>query len=749
MSTDLVSHIVSHSLFKELDEGTLAGLERELDRVRLARGEVLLCQGDPGEALYILIRGRLGVKIGNPDGTDTEVDELEPGVSVGDMELLTGRACVATVYALEDAELVRFSRSGFERLTEEQPQAVAEFAQTLRPRFQRAQLAGILSALLGELDVQAIHDLQSRLEWLHLRSGTILFDQGDAVVADDAMYIVVQGRLRFVARGPDGGPTMVGEASSGDSIGEFALVTGEARTATVYAVRDTDVVRISRPLFEHLLAHYPQMMRRIAQVIIRREQRLTRAPSGESTTALALVLVPAGPDVPLAAFGRRLADTLAAFGPTLYLDAEGFDRAYGKAGMSQTAEDHPANLVLMAWLGEREREFQYILYEADRTWSPWAQRCLRQADTVLLVGRAGGDPTPGVVERARTDTRACASPRTELVLLHPDHTVRPAGTREWLQCHTVSAHHHVRLGVAQDVERLVRRLTGRALGLVLSGGGARGFGHIGAIRALEEAGLQVDLVGGTSMGALVGGAYALGYDHEGMHDLAVRFGSPKALFDYTLPLVSFMKTGKVTRLLERIAQDAQIEDLWRPFFCVSCNLSRSEQVVHRAGPVWQCIRASLAIPGVFAPLLQDGNLLVDGGMINNLPIDVMRALCPGGTVIGVDVGAASTASPAQGKEEAYKFGPSVSGWRVLWSRVNPLIPRIRVPSILGSLMHATQVNSCSRLAATQHLADLVVSLPVESFGMLDFAAHEAIIERGYQATRQALEGWTPTHTPRL
>jgi CRP-like cAMP-binding protein len=299
------------------------------------------------------------------------VDELEPGVSVGDMELLTGRACVATVYALEDAELVRFSRAGFDRLAEERPAAVAQFAQTLRPRFQRAQLAGILSGLLGELDAQSVHDLQSHLEWLHLRSGTILFDQGDAVAADDAMYIVVQGRLRFVARGPDGTQTMAGEASSGDSIGEFALVTGEARTATVYAVRDTDVVRISRPLFEHMLAHYPQMMRRIAQVIIQREQRLTRTPAGKSTTALALALVPAGPDVPLAAFGRRLADTLASFGATLYLDAERFDSAYGKAGMSQTAEDHPANGVLMAWLGEREREVRYIVYEVDRTWSPW------------------------------------------------------------------------------------------------------------------------------------------------------------------------------------------------------------------------------------------------------------------------------------------------------------------------------------------------------------------------------------------
>jgi predicted acylesterase/phospholipase RssA len=437
-----------------------------------------------------------------------------------------------------------------------------------------------------------------------------------------------------------------------------------------------------------------------------------------------------------------LADTLANFGLTLYLDAEGFDRAYGKAGMSQAAEDHPANLVLMAWLGEREREFQYILYETDRALSSWTERCLRQADTVLLVGKAGGDPAPGAVESVMRGAHTHA--RTELVLLHPDSTKRPAGTREWLHRtgRALSAHHHVRLGAPQDVGRLARRLTGQALGLVLSGGGARGFGHIGAIRALEEAGLQVDLVGGTSMGALVGGAYALGYDYDGMHDLSVRFGSPKALFDYTLPLVSFMETSKVTRLLQRMAQGAQVEDLWQPFFCVSCNLSRGTQVVHQSGQVWQCIRASLAIPGVFSPVLVDGDLLVDGGTMNNLPIDVMRDLCQAGTVIGVDV------SPAKAKAQTYDFGPSVSGWQVLWSRINPLIPRLKVPSILGSLVRATEVNSRYRVAATRHLADLIVPLPVEDFGMLDFAAHEAIIKRGYEATRQALEGWTPAHTAR-
>jgi NTE family protein/lysophospholipid hydrolase len=725
----LAARIASTDLFRALDAATLEALEVELELVHLPGGEVLLKQGEPAGALYVLTHGRLGVKIRHPDGTEIGVDELDPGVTVGDMELLTGSRCFATVFALEDTELVRLSKAGFSRLSETHPQVVNEFTQTLLPRFQRAQLSGTLSSLFGQLDAATVHALQSEMEWVHLPAGEILMRQGDP---GDAMYIIVQGRVRFLVQSPDGIERSVGEAGAGECVGEFALLTDDTRTATVCAVRDTDVVRLSRPVFDRLVQRYPQMMREIARIMIRRRQRSLRAE--ESPRATNFAIVPTGPDVPLSKFGRRLAATLGAFGETLHMSAERFDRAYGGT-VSQTSQSHAANLVLTAWLNEREREYRYIVYETDASWSPWTRRCLRQADMILLVGQAGSDPARGEIEVAMQ--RPAGDRRTELVLLHPTDAQYPEGTALWLEKRHVRAHHHVRANNDRDMDRLVRRITGRALGLVLSGGGARGFGHVGAIRALEETGLYADIVGGTSMGALVGGLYALGFDYERLFALAETFSSRKALFDYTLPLVSIFRTEKVTNLLVQMSKDVQVEDLWLPYYCVSCNVTQGNELVHWEGPLWESIRASLAIPGVFSPVLKSGDLLVDGGTINNFPLDVMRGFCEGGTIIGIDV------TRDRSQTEQYDFGPSVSGWQVLWSRINPFAPRIQVPSILNNLARTMDVNSAYRIAATRHLADLIIRLPVESFGTLDFPSYEEIIRIGYEATRTCLEKWRP------
>jgi predicted acylesterase/phospholipase RssA/CRP-like cAMP-binding protein len=730
--TGLVGRITSNELFRGLDQATLEALEEELELVHLPADESLLRQGEPGDALYVLTHGCLSVKVRNPDGTETAVDRLDAGMTVGDMELLTGKECVATVYASGDAELVRFSKAGFDRLAEEHPQVVNSFAQTILPRFHRAQLLGILTALFGELDAEAIHDLQSRMEWVHLRSGAVLVRQGDP---GDAMYIIVQGRLRFVVESADGVERATGELGAGETVGEFALLTDDTRTATVYAIRDSEVVRLSRSVFDSLLLEYPHVMTEIARIMSKRRQRSIRVSPTERTAATTIAIVPTGADVPLSEFSQRLAEVLQALGPTLHLSAERFNSAYGKAGACQTCEEHATNVVLVAWLSEREREYRYIIYETDGTWSPWTERCLRQADCILIVGRADSDSALGEIEMAMRGSPV--EVRTELVLLQAEDARLPGGTSEWLGKRQVRAHHHVRMRSVRDFKRLARRVTGHALGLVLSGGGARGFGHVGAIRAIEEAGLEVDIVGGTSMGSLAGGLYALGFDWESLYELAESYASREALFDYTIPLVSFFETKKITNLLVGLSRGAHIEDLWLPYFCVSCNLSRGAEVVHRQGLLWESMRASMAIPGVFAPLLQSGDLLVDGGAINNFPIDVMRDICGTGTVIGID------ASPADCKLEEYDFGPSISGWQVLRKRLNPFGEPMQVPSVLSILVRTLDVNGMYRTAAIRHLADLVVALPVEEFGILEFESYERIVDIGYTATRRALEEWKP------
>jgi len=175
-----------------------------------------------------------------------------------------------------------------------------------------------------------------------------------------------------------------------------------------------------------------------------------------------------------------------------------------------------------------------------------------------------------------------------------DDCAQPAGTLAWLEKRRVHAHHHLRMRNDQDWRRLVRRLTGRATGLALSGGAARGNAHIGVIRALEEAGVEIDLIGGTSMGALVGALLTMDAPAQRMVDFGRTFSARRKLLDLTLPLVSFLTSGRVTAVLRALCGEVQIEDLWRPFVCVSSNLTRAEPLVHTTGSLWHALRASTA-----------------------------------------------------------------------------------------------------------------------------------------------------------
>lgn len=729
-SSPLVARIVEHELFRSLDRLALADLASELTLVRLAPGDSLFRQGDPGDGMYVLVEGSLSVRFLHTDGVETVVNELLPLVSVGEIALLTGQPRTATVVATTASELVRLSQAGFARLAQSHPMAVHEFAQTIVPSLHRTQLAGILTDLLGPIEARALHSIQAALVWRHLPAGEILFRQGEP---GDALAIVVNGRLRIVATQPDGEPRTVGEVSRGECVGEFALLTGRPRSATVCAIRDADVVLLSQELFERLLGQYPRAMLRIARFVVDHAQGATRHADSATTTTFALI--PAGPSAPLAEVARRLAEALSAYGPTLHLSAERLDQVFSRASAAQAGTGQPADVALKGWLSEQEAFYRYIVYQGDQAWSPWTRRCLGQADRALLVASATDDPAPGPIEVEWR--RNGGQARAELVLVHPDDRARPIGTAAWLASRQVHTHHHLRLGASGDFGRLARRLTGRALGLVLSGGGARGHAHIGAIRALEEAGIAVDMIGGTSMGALIGAGYATGRSYQQMVDLAATFSARRRVFDFTLPLTSFMAGRKIASLYRELFEDAQIEDLWRPFFAISSNLSRAEPVVHQRGSIWSAVRSSTAIPGVFAPTLLEGDVLVDGGVMNNFPIDVMRLDYEAGTVLGVNV------SPPTEKLKNYRFGESVSGWQVLWSHISPFGGRLRAPSLLASLIRATEINGAYKVRAPafQRMADLIVQPPVVRFHPLAFEAYREIIEVGYTATRAELAEW--------
>jgi len=324
-------------------------------------------------------------------------------------------------------------------------------------------------------------------------------------------------------------------------------------------------------------------------------------------------------------------------------------------------------------------------------------------------------------------------PRIELVLLHPRETDMPTGTEAWLRQRRLDSFHHIRLGDRKHIQRLARRFSGTARGLVFSGGGARGFAHLGVQRAIEEHDLDIDYIGGSSMGGLLGGAMALGLNAAEVAQLCSSFANSRALFDYTLPITSMMASRKLTAFCHRVYRKVYIEDLWIPFFCVSSNLTNGQEVLHQRGFLWKAIRSTISLPGVFSPVpTLQGDLLIDGAVLNTFPVDVMRKELAGGHVIGVNV------SQIDEVREVYNYGTSLSGWSTLLSRLNPFTQRIKAPKIIEILLRSTDIKSIQRLNETRESLDLLIEPEVSSIPLLEFKSFARIADIGYAEAQRTL-----------
>jgi predicted acylesterase/phospholipase RssA/CRP-like cAMP-binding protein len=576
-----------------------------------------------------------------------------------------------------------------------------------------------LFQVLGEPELTALRD---QVDVVFLAGGETLFRQGEP---GDSLYVVVSGRLGVLLElsGETGARTLA-ELGRGESVGEMALLAEEPRSASVIAIRDTTLVRLSRQAFERVVAGNPRAMMQLARTLVARLRRTGRGEPQRRVSTIAAVA--AGQDVPLHNFITRLAAALAPAGSTLYLTASRVDAYFG----AQAAEsgDQTTQARVNAWLDAQERHYRFVIYEAGTPESAWTARCLRQADRVLLVARPGSNADPCV--RALAGSRA----QPEAVLLHESCARRPSGTARWLDTLHLSACHHVCVAERRDYERLARMLTGRNVGLVLSGGGARGFAHIGVIRALREAGIPIDRVGGTSMGAAIAAQVALGLDYSAMVDLNRLWTTLDPLNDKTVPLVSLMTGRKLERLLSTMFGEIEIEDLWIQYFSVAANLTLAEPVIQQRGQLRRTLRASMSIPGMAPPVCEGGNLIVDGGVLNNLPGDVMRQL-GAAIVIAVNV------SPEKDLPVDPSLREAPSARRILWSRVKPFGKPTEFPSLLAIMMRTVMLSSIHGMHEMRRKADLFIEPALEEFHIFDWQLLERIVEAGYRFAQKRIEEW--------
>ncbi|XP_034454293.1 neuropathy target esterase isoform X3 [Hippoglossus hippoglossus] len=764
-------------------------------------GAVLARQGDQDASLHFVLSGCLHVyqrMINKQEAVCLFV--THPGEMVGQLAVLTGEPLIFTIKAVRDCTYLKISKSDFYEIMREQPSVVLSAAHTVAIR---------MSPFVRQMDFA--------IDWMAVEAGRALYRQDDR---SDCTYIVLNGRLRSVIRKANGKKELVGEYGRGDLIGVVEALTKQPRATTVHAVRDTELVKLPEGTLNNIKRRYPQVVTRLIHLLgqkILGNLQQGRGPFSGSALSLpsmttsadvtnpasnlsTVAVLPVCDEVPINAFNLELSHALSAIGPTLLLTSEIIRERLGASALDSIHEYR-----LSGWLAQQEDINRIVLYQTDNTMTPWTQRCIRQADCILIVGLGDQEPALGQLEQMLENTAVRAL--KQLILLHKEDGPGPSRTVEWLNMRSwCSGHLHLKCPRRvfsrrspsklqrdvyekvfektadrhSDFSRLARVLTGNSIALVLGGGGARGCSHVGVIKAMEEAGIPIDIVGGTSIGSFIGALYAEERSAVRTKQRAREWSKAmnsvfKTVLDLTYPITSMFSGSAFNTSIYKVFHDKQAEDLWLPYFNVTTDITASAMRVHQDGCVWRYVRASasytpylpplcdpkdghllvdgcyvnnvpgslwryvrasMTLSGYLPPLCdpKDGNLLMDGGYINNLPADIARNM-GARTVIAIDVG-------SQDETDLCNYGDSLSGWWLLWKRINPWAEKVKVPDMAEIQSRLAYVSCVRQLEVVKKSAYCeYIRPPIDRFKTMDFGKFDEIYDVGFQHGKLVFTGW--------
>ncbi|KAK7058594.1 phosphatidylcholine and lysophosphatidylcholine phospholipase [Paramarasmius palmivorus] len=765
--------------------GYMSGLDNEVEMLYFPAGSTLARAGEHDTGLFYVIEGFLDILLPEPESerssggaksttsefshnTDSSRKDnrkhlftVKPGGIAGYLASLCHTPSYVDIIAKTDTFVGFLPSPALERILEKSPIVLLTLAK---------RLISLLSPLVLHIDAS--------LDWMQVNAGQVLWRPNDT---SDSFYIVINGRLRVITEKDDGGVRIVGEYGQGDTVGELDVITSSTRRNTAHAIRDTELIRMPRTL---LLRRIASRVRDEVDASSHTQSRNgSNTEQGYNNNLKTVAILPVTRHVPVEAFAKKLQAALEGIGAsTAYLTQASMSSHLGRHAFTRMGK-----LKAAGWLADQEQRYRTVLYVVDSAVnSNWTQTCIRQADCVMVVGM-GDDPTMGEYERLLLSMKTTA--RKELILLHPNRSVVPGSTREWLKNRPwIHQHIHVELpGLAvpiskitmpkdpdpmeklknlkdkvqneiqkyrggshdprpqrlphvNDFSRLARRICGKSIGLVLGGGGARGIAHLGLIRALEEYGIPIDHIGGTSIGSFIGGLYAREGDILSSSGRAKQFSGRmgniwRILSDVTYPIVAYTTGHEFNRSIYKAFYDLHIEDMWLPFFCNTTNINTSRMEIHDTGYAWRFVRGSMTLVGLLPPLCHNGNMLVDGGYVDNLPVSAMLGM-GASAVFACDVGSIDDNSPRN-------FGDSVSGWWLFINRWNPFSNARNIPAITEIQSRLAYVSSVKTLEEAKVTPGcLYIQMPVQEYGTLQFGKFEEIQKVGYDAAIKILDKWS-------
>lgn len=573
-------------------------------------------------------------------------------------------------------------------------------------------------------------ELKSAMRPRRIGRGETLIEKGDPA---DVLFVVNFGL--FEVKGEAG---VVAEIGAGQLVGEIGFFAGERRSAEVVAARDSEVLEISRAGFDALASRLPEVRRAVTRSLARRLAEVAERARGSR------VARPVGPSRAVAVVGAGSGGAPEAFVAALRAaGARAGARILTGADARQHFADREADRYAIAnWLAGVERENDLVICVADAGLTAWTHAAVRSADQLLLVAE-GAATAPGEAESFALEFFPPA--RRRLVRLHARRVGAVEATSQWLALREAATTHHLAMQDGDDFRGLLRFMAGRATGFVAGGGGAFGPAHVGVFKAFQESGVVFDMFGGSSVGAAMTAAFALLKSPEEIeantHDIFIRRA---ALKRWTLPRYGLLDHTALDEALRRRYGETLIEDAWKPYFAVATDLSNYSLRVLRAGPIWQAVRASCAIPGVLPPFFDAaGHMLVDGGVADNVPLEVMNTLKSGPNLV-VDL------RPRALRVFDVRYELIPGRWELVRRALNPLSRRGELPRCPGpmSVIQRSLFGNVRAGAIADPSSDLVLRPPpFPGSSFMDWGRHGEVFAAAYEWGLKAVEGLQASGDP--
>ena len=672
------------------------------------------------------------------DITKSPIDGFEAGEYFNISSLIFSRRRTFSATAKENSEIIFLEKSKMDSLMENDNEIGNILEKLSVEEYDKGKLFGIFRGLYGEkMDYKSHKEIYRKGKWVFLEDNSNLFNYGEK---SDSFYLLVTGLLKAYI--PKKGELIeVGEIYEGEVIGEMGILTNEARSASIFATRDSVVFKIDLEKANEIIMQYPLVLLQVATKIADRLRNVQHSNERHRTDIHSIVQLSSGKNhtKEIISIGNSLIDSMNKFNRSIVVSSKKVNEILNIESINAELERDKFYPALDDLVDNFTKENRYLLLLCDEEYTPWTTWCLAISDkNIFVVEESAGVSNTELLNKmnlSEKDIPIHLHDEKQLIIYHQSKNSFPSKTSSIIEMlPKISNHYHMSINNKNDSDRVSRLIAKKGIGLCLSGGGAKGNAHIGVYKALIEHNIPIDAVCGTSAGGIVASLIAFGYDPETIISRLKETYKRNSFKEYTIPVTSIIATKKVIQDAIFLGNDMDIEDLWIPYFSIAVNISKSKLDVIDKGPVYKATRATAALPGILLPVIKDTSFLVDGGLINNMPGDIMLKKY-GGKLISVSV------SPQEDLDAKFNDFPNQSSYFIKkLLRMNKKFPH-EIPGLSNILMRSIFVASSNKIKEVIDLSDLFLDLQVKDVGLLEFEKIDESVEFGYEYAMKKLKNF--------